>query len=134
MLVLIGATAKAQPVVPGYGAYYYAPGYYYGCGGIYLELARQNDELARIRSSLRRLETETDETQRARQWISALEAENNNLRQQNALFQRRVIELEADLEAAGRDPRTARPPSPSERSRQDSRPENAKSADSPARP
>jgi hypothetical protein len=112
VLTLIGATAAAQPVVPGYGAYYYAPGYYYGCGGIYLELARQNDELARIRSSLRRLETETDETQRARQWISALEAENRNLRQQNALFQRRVEELEADRERAMRAPSTSPAPSP----------------------
>lgn len=99
---LSGAPAAAQPVVPAPGLYY-APGYY-GCGGIYLELARQNDELARIRSSLRRLETETDDTQRARQWINALEAENRNLRQQNGLFQRRVIALEEQLAAANRAP------------------------------
>jgi len=71
---------------------------YYGCGGIYLELARQNDDLARIRTRLRRLELETDEGVRARQWIGTLEAENRNLRQQNVLFQQRVLELEAALE------------------------------------
>ncbi|MCL4800026.1 MAG: hypothetical protein KJ025_10600 [Burkholderiales bacterium] len=100
LAALLGAPAAAQPVAPGAG-YYYPPGYYpYGCSGIYLELARQNDELLRIRSALRRLETESDDSQRARQWIAALEAENRNLRQQNALFQRRVLELEAALEAA----------------------------------
>ena len=57
------------------------------------------EDLARIRARLRRLELETDESARARQWIDTLDAENRNLRQQNALFQRRVIELEAAAEA-----------------------------------
>ncbi|MCW8880857.1 MAG: hypothetical protein OQK92_00990, partial [Sedimenticola sp.] len=35
--------------------------------GIYLELGRQNDDLARIRARLRRLELETDKSVRARQ-------------------------------------------------------------------
>jgi hypothetical protein len=95
---LSAAPAGAQPVVPGPSGYY-ARGYY-GCSEIFLELARKNGELARIRASLRRLETETDDTLRARQWIRALEAENQNLRQQNALFQRRLIELEAELNAS----------------------------------
>lgn len=100
LAALLGAPVAAQPVAPG-GGYYYRPGDYpYGCGGIYVELARQSDELLRIRSALRRLATEPDDSQRARQWIGALEAENRNLRQQNALFQRRVLELEAALEAA----------------------------------
>lgn len=77
------------------------PVHFYGCGGIYLELARQNEDLSRIRARLRRLELETDESARARQWIGTLEAENRNLRQQNALFQRRVIELEAALREVG---------------------------------
>ncbi len=81
--------------------------YYYGCGGIFLELARQNDDLAHIRARLRRLELETDESVRARQWIGTLEAENRNLRQQNALFQRRVLELEAALERHDGQPRAS---------------------------
>jgi len=106
IVALISMPTTAQQVVPGPGVYY-GPGAY-GCGGIYLELARQTDELARIRSTLRRLETETDDTQRARQWISALEAENRNLRQQNALFQRRVIELEEALKASHDEPGAGR--------------------------
>jgi len=94
-LILFSAVSSAQYVAP-YGAV--APPAYYGCSGIYLELARQNEDLARIRARLRRLETETDNSARARQWISALEAENRNLRQQSVLFQQRVLELEAILE------------------------------------
>jgi carbonic anhydrase len=96
--VLLSSVSSAQYVAP-------APApYYYGCGGVYLALARQNDDLARIRSRLRRLELETDESARAKQWISALEAENQNLRQQNTLFQLRVVELEASLKNAKDDP------------------------------
>ena len=96
-IALAAPHADAQYLAPGgvIGTPLYP---YYGCGGIYLELARQNDDLARIRARLRRLELETDEGVRARQWISTLDAENRNLRQQNALFQRRVLELEAALE------------------------------------
>lgn len=97
-IALVGSVSNAQYVAP-YGIV--APPAFYGCSGIYLELARQNDDLARIRSRLRRLELETDESVRARQWISTLEAENRNLRQQNVLFQRRLVELERELEAAG---------------------------------
>jgi hypothetical protein len=82
------------------GAQYVAPlgvPMYYGCGGIYLDLAHQNDDLLRIRARLRRLELETDEGARARQWIDTLDTENRNLRQQNVLYQRRVLELEAEL-------------------------------------
>jgi hypothetical protein len=84
------------------GAQYAAPlgvPMYCGCGGIYLDLARQNDDLLRIRARLRRLELETDQGARARQWIDTLDAENRNLRQQNVLYQRRVLELEAELKA-----------------------------------
>jgi len=96
-IALVSSVSNAQFVAP-YGVV--ASPTFYGCGGIYLELARQNDDLARIRSRLRRLELETDESVRARQWISTLEAENRNLRQQNVLFQQRVVELEQELEAA----------------------------------
>ncbi len=99
-LLLLCAASVAQPVAP-YGVL--GPPAYFGCGGIYLELARQNDDLARIRTALRRLELETDESVRARQWINALDAENRNLRQQNVLFQQRVIALEKALAAAPRD-------------------------------
>jgi len=96
-IVLVSSASNAQYVAP-YGVV--APPTFYGCGGVYLELARQNDDLARIRSRLRRLELETDESVRARQWISTLEAENRNLRQQNVLFQQRLVELEKALETA----------------------------------
>ncbi len=106
-LTLSCASATAQYVAP-YGAL--GPSAYLGCGRIYLELARQNNDLARIRTALRRLELETDESLRARQWISTLDAENRNLRQQNALFQQRVVELEAAMEEmrAMSDPHTLR--------------------------
>jgi hypothetical protein len=94
-IAALSAPSAAQ-YVPPYGVLA-PPAYYYGCGGIYLELARQNEDLSRIRAAVRRLQTESDESARARQWISTLEAENRNLRQQNALFQQRVIELEATL-------------------------------------
>ena len=92
---LFSAASAAQYVAP-YGVVGLPA--YYGCSGIYLALARQNEDLSRIRARLRRLELETDESVRARQWISTLDAENRSLRQQNVLFQQRVIELEAALE------------------------------------
>jgi len=96
IIAFVPLRAGAQYISP--GGVIGVPVYpYYGCGGIYLELARQNDDLARIRARLRRLELETDEGARARQWIGTLEAENRNLRQQNGLFQQRVLELEAAL-------------------------------------
>jgi hypothetical protein len=95
-MTLLSAVCAAEHVAP-YGIV--GPTAYYGCSGIYLELARQNEDLSRIRARLRRLELETDESVRARQWISTLDAENRNLRQQNVLFQRRVIELERELDA-----------------------------------
>ena len=98
---LVSSVSSAQYLAP-YGVV--APPGYYGCSGIYLELARQNDDLSRIRARLRRLETETDESARARQWISTLEAENRNLRQQNMLLQRQVMQLEATLETMKSDP------------------------------
>lgn len=109
IIALAAPRADAQYVAP--GGVIGVPVYpYWGCGGIYLELARQNDDLARIRARLRRLELETDEGARARQWIGTLEAENRNLRQQNALFQRRVLELEAALEQRnGTEPPDAKP-------------------------
>jgi hypothetical protein len=100
----LGCLAMALCSVP-VAAQYVAPNVvlgapvYYGCGGIYLELARQNDDLLRIRTRLRRLELETDAGARSRQWIDTLEAENRNLRQQNTLYQQRVLELEAALKA-----------------------------------
>ena len=97
---LFSAGSAAQYVAP-YGIV--APPAYYGCSGIYLALARQNEDLSRIRARLRRLELETDESARARQWISTLDAENRNLRQQNVLFQQRVIELERELDAKARE-------------------------------
>ncbi len=93
---LLSAGSTAQYIAP-YGIV--GPPAYYGCGGIYLALAWQNEDLSRIRARLRRLELETDESMRARQWISTLDAENRNLRQQNVLFQQRVIELERELDA-----------------------------------
>ena len=97
---LFSSVSAAQYVAPN-GVV--EPSAYYGCGGIYLELARQNEDLSRIRARLRRLELETDESVRARQWISTLDAENRNLRQQNVLFQERVIELERELDAKARE-------------------------------
>ena len=94
-LAVYGAAASAQYVAPD-SVFSASP--YYGCGGIFLVLVRQSDDLARIRGRLRALELETDQEVRARQWIGTLEAENRNLRQQNALFQQRVIELEEILE------------------------------------
>ena len=96
MTMSVLSAASSAQYVPPYGALG-LPGYDYGCSGIYLGLARHNDDLARIRARLRRLELETDQSVRATQWNSALEAENRNLRQQNALFQQRVLELEAKL-------------------------------------
>ena len=97
---LFSGASAAQYVAP-YGVV--GPPAYYGCGGIYLALARQNEDLSRIRARLRRLELETDESARARQWISTLDAENRNLRQQNVLFQQRVIELEQTLDRKARE-------------------------------
>ena len=97
---LFSTESTAQYVAP-YGIV--APPAYYGCTGIYLALARQNEDLSRIRARLRRLELETVESERARQWISALDAENRNLRQQNVLFQQRVIELEQALDRNARE-------------------------------
>jgi len=99
-MTLLSGSSAAQYVAP-YGIL--GPPAYYGCSGIYLELARQNEDLSRIRARLRRLELETDESARARQWISTLDAENRNLRQQNVLFQQRVVELERALDAKARE-------------------------------
>jgi len=100
-LAMLSASSSAQ-YVPPYGVV--GPPAYrsYGCGGIYLALGRQNEDLARIRARLRRLELETDESVRARQWISTLDAENRNLRQQNMLFQQQVIALEQELASKAR--------------------------------